>query len=40
MKRRSDRIAEFKAFPMEVQDTVFNDLLEKGKNTHYGQKHQ
>lgn len=40
IKRRSERIANFKAFPMEVQATIFDDLLQKGTTTHYGQKHQ
>ncbi|NBA86909.1 hypothetical protein GVN16_14145 [Emticicia sp. CRIBPO] len=39
IKRRSERIEDFKLYPIETQQSVFLDLISKGKNTEYGKKY-
>lgn len=39
IKRRSERITDFKAFPIEAQQAVFDDLLLKGTATKWGIEH-
>jgi hypothetical protein len=36
IKRRASRIADFQAFPIEAQKDVFDDLIEHGKQTKWG----
>lgn len=40
IKRRSERITEFKAFPIETQQSVFDDLLTKGSKTKWGEQYK
>ena len=39
MKRRMERIEHFKAFPLEVQNQVFHELIDAAKRTEWGIKY-
>ncbi len=39
IKRRAERIENFKLYPIETQEEIFLDLIHKGKTTEFGEKY-